>query len=194
MDYLKLVAPVSRRRQLACLAMLALSCFAATAAGEWDVSAFGAIADGTSDATDAIQRAIDTCASSGGGVVRLDGRGIYLSRRLSLKNGVELTIGEEVILRCSDDIERFPRYEPTEVWRWDRPVRWNSYAFIYTCGQTNVAITGKGTLDGNSTSERFHVRVDGRYMRTSDTNIVARGLFFAGCRGVRIEGIRYVNP
>ncbi len=194
MDHLKLVAPVSQRRQLACLAMLALSCFTATAAGEWDVSAFGAIADGASDATDAIQRAIDTCASNGGGVVRLNGRGIYLSRRLSLKNGVELTIGEEVTLRCSDDIERFPRYEPTEVWRWDRPVRWNSYAFIYTCGQTNVAITGKGTLDGNSTSERFHVRVDGRYMRTSDTNIVARGLFFAGCRGVRIEGIRYVNP
>ena len=158
------------------------------------MAAFGARADGTADATDAIQRAIDVCAAAGGGVVRLAGGGTYLSRRLSLKNGVELSIGEGTTLKCSDDIEKFPRYEPTDVWRWDRPVRWNSYAFIYTCGQTNVAITGKGTIDGNSTSERFHVRVDGFYLRTSDTNIVARGLFFAGCRGVRIEGVRYVNP
>ena len=173
-------------------AAFAALCIASTSA--FDVTRYGASPDGASDSTAALQRAIDECAAAGGGTVVVPPGGVYVSRRLSLRSNVELRIDEGATIRCSDEIERFPRYEPTDVWRWDRPVRWNSYAFFYTCGQTNVAITGKGMIDGNSTSERFHVRVDGAYLRTSDTNIVARGLFFAGCRGVRIEGIRYVNP
>ena len=169
----------------------AVSCFFASAAAEWDVASFGALNDGASDATGAIQKAIDECSLAGGGVVRLAGGGTYLSSRLVLKNGVELSIGRDTVLKCSDDMSKFPEFAPTDVWRWDRPVRWNRFCFIYACGATNIAVTGEGVIDGSSTSPKFHVLAGGAYVRTSDTNIVARGIFFAGCKGVRMENVLY---
>ena len=160
-------------------------------AADFSVVDYGARTDGAADATAAIQSAIDACAAAGGGRVVVPTGGTYVSRRLSLRSDVELHIAEGATLKCSDEIEKFPVYAPTDVWRWNRPVRWNPYCFFYTCGQTNVAVTGRGTIDGNSLSERFHKRVNGRYNRTSDTNIVARGLFFVGCRNVRVEDVLY---
>lgn len=63
---------------------------------------------------------------------------------------------------------------------------------FYTVGQTNVAITGAGTIDGNA--EAFHHRVDGQWQRISDTNITGRCVFFVGCRDVRFDDVLIYHP
>src|SRR5438270_12014643 len=57
----------------------------------FSASKLGATADGVTDSTSSIQRAIDTCSKSGGGIVTLD-PGSYVTGAIFLKNNVELRI------------------------------------------------------------------------------------------------------
>ena len=61
-----------------------------------DVRAYGAVGDGTTKDTHAIQAAIDQCAAKGGGTVRLTA-GTYLSAPVFLKTGVTLDIAKGAV-------------------------------------------------------------------------------------------------
>ena len=69
---------------------------------------------------------------------------------------------------------------------------------FYTVGQTNVAITGAGTIDGNA--EKFHHEEKSRnwtgynWFRNSDTNITGRCVFFVGCSDVRLDDVMILHP
>ena len=162
------------------------------AAATYDVTGYGAKADGATDCTAAIQKAIDACSAKGGGTVLVPGGGVYKTYTLNLKNNVDLHLERGATLKGGEDALKYPPFPPTEVWRSDRCPRWNRRAMFYTCGQTNVAITGAGTIDGNA--EAFHERVDGRWRRISHTNITGRCVFFAGCRDVRFDDVLVYHP
>ena len=163
-------------------------------AAEYDVAAFGAKADGTTDCTAAIQKAIDRAAEAGGGTVLVPGGGVYRTYTLCLKSNVELKVDRGATLKGGDDPLKYPPFPPTDVWRSDRPMRWNSRAMFYTVGQTNVAVTGGGTIDGNAKSETFHRRVNGVWTRVSDTEIPGKCMMFMGCRDVMLRDFRIVDP
>src|ERR1700761_1461926 len=75
----------------------------ATAGRGCDVRKFGAVADGTTKDTAAIQKAIDSCAANkGGGVVELSG-GTFLSGPISLKSNITLSIAPNAKLLGSPD-------------------------------------------------------------------------------------------
>ena len=57
--------------------------------------------------TEAIQKAIDSCAVSGGGTVILQ-PGYYQTGALFVKSGVNLQIGKGVTLLASPDIHHYP--------------------------------------------------------------------------------------
>ena len=175
---------------VAAVALLAAS-FASCAATR-DVTAYGARPDGATDSTAAIQRAIDECSASGGGRVLVPGGGVYKTYTLSLKSGVELHIDRGATLKGGENPYKYPEFGPTDVWNVERAPRFNRRAMFYTAGQTNVAITGSGTIDGNA--EAFHERVDGRWRRISDTNITGRCVFFVGCRDVRLDDVLIYHP
>src|SRR5487761_2270035 len=59
---------------------------------------FGAVGDGTTVNTKAIQAAIDKCAASGGGVVVVP-KGTFLSGAIFLKQGVNLSIEKDGVLK-----------------------------------------------------------------------------------------------
>ena len=158
----------------------------------YDVTAYGAKADGTTDNTAAIQKAIDRCSERGGGRVVVPGGGVYKTYTLNLKNNVDLHLERGATLKGGEEALKYPPFPETDVWRSGRCPRWNRRAMFYTCGQTNVAITGAGTIDGNA--EAFHARVDGRWQRVSDTNITGRCVFFAGCRDVRFDDVLVYHP
>ena len=96
-----------------------------------DPAAFGAKADGQTKDTAAIQGAIDSCAQSGGGTVRLSA-GVYLSAPLALKTGVTLQIDSGVKLLGSSDTADYAA----------------GPALVSANGQTDIGIAGQGTIAG----------------------------------------------
>jgi len=75
--------------------------------GDFNVLDFGAIPDGQTLNTQAIQKAIDVCASVGGGSVTIP-PGIYLSGTIVLKNNINLHICKNATLLGSPSLDDYP--------------------------------------------------------------------------------------
>lgn len=108
------------------------------------ITEFGAVADGETLNTDAIQRAIDEVADSGGGVLTIP-EGIFKSGSLFLKQGVQLHLDEGAVLLGSTELADYPK-QMTRIEGHFEP--WTS-ALINAKDLNGVKITGDGTLDGN---------------------------------------------
>jgi len=111
---------------------------------DFSITKYGAIADGKTDCTEAFRNAIEACNTAGGGRVIVPA-GTYLTGAIHLKSNVNLHLEKDAIVRFSTNTESylpvvFARYEGTEVM--------NYSPLIYAFEQTNIAITGDGTLDG----------------------------------------------
>ena len=176
------------------LAAMAMSISASIAcAADFNVRDYGAKGDGVADDTAAIQRTIEECSKSGGGRVVVP-KGVYMSYTLSLLSNVEFHIEDGAVVRGGIVGEKYPDFAPTTLWRPERSPRFNRKAFFYTVGATNVALTGRGTIDGNS--EPFHrwSKESQRFVRISHTNLTGRCVFFVACRGVRVEDVLISRP
>jgi len=110
---------------------------------------FGAVSDGIFDCTNAINSAIQKCSANGGGKVVIT-KGIYLTGSIHLLSNVNLHIEENAVLKFSTDPEK---YLPIVFTRWEGVECMNYSSLIYAYGQQNIAITGKGILDGQSSNE-----------------------------------------
>src|SRR5690348_9847969 len=107
------------------------------------VNDFGAVKDGKTMDTRAIQRAIDSCAAAGGGIVAFD-TGRYLTGSIFVKSGVILRIDSGVTILGSQDINDYPVI-PTRVAGIE--MKWPA-ALLNIIGQHDAAITGSGLVDG----------------------------------------------
>ena len=120
----------------------------ANAAITYDVRDYGARGDGKSLDSPAINAAIEACAADGGGTVILPA-GQYLSGSIHLKSNIELhlTPGATIIATeergAYDESEVFggPEYQ-------DGGHTYFHNSLIWAEEQTNVSITGRGTIDG----------------------------------------------
>ena len=129
-------------------ALFATPAFAA-AGRNCDPAQFGARADGKTKDTKAIQAAIDDCAAKGGGTVTLT-RGTYVSAPLILKSNVTLDVAAGATLLGSPDHDDY-----REVTVFQAPGR---QALITAVNAHDIAITGKGTIDGNGASWWFDAK------------------------------------
>jgi polygalacturonase len=112
---------------------------------------FGAKPDGHSDCTAAFRTAIDQCSKAGGGRVVVPA-GTYLTGAIHLKSNVHLEVSEGAIIKFSQNPKD---YLPVVFSRWEGVEVFNYSPFIYAFEQQNIAITGKGTLDGQSGNEHW---------------------------------------
>jgi polygalacturonase len=110
-----------------------------------DVTAFGAVGDNTTDNTEAFRNAIAACVRSGGGRVVVP-KGEFLTGAIELKSNVNLYVTADATIRFTRDFNRYPLV----FTRWEGVELMNFSPFIYAFEQTNVAITGTGTIDGNA--------------------------------------------
>jgi hypothetical protein len=105
---------------------------ASVGAGSFDVRAFGATGQRPDNATQAFQAAIDACTAAGGGTVRVP-PGAYTVGMIQLKDNVTLDLDGGATLFLSHDNAQFPR---------------GRRAMVFAENARNIAVTGRGTLDG----------------------------------------------
>ena len=146
---------------------------------------FGAVADGKTLTTKAVQKAIDTCSQNGGGIVRFE-RGRYVLGTVFLRSNVTLEIpcGVEIL-----GAESFYDFEPEE--KVEYPIYQDSSHTYYHCSLfvgidcENVCITGGGKIDMRSVWDEDNVR-----------DIVHRGpkcIALKNCKNVEISKLGIYN-
>lgn len=110
---------------------------------KFSVNQYGAVADGVTVTTKAIQKAIDACAAAGGGMVTF-APGSYVTGSLFLKNNVQLQIDKEVTLLGSENLADYPEINTRIA---GVEMQWPA-ALINVIDAQHVAITGSGTING----------------------------------------------
>ncbi len=109
------------------------------------ITDYGAIGDGKFLNTESFQSAISDCAKQGGGTVIIP-PGIWLTGPIRLESNINLHLEEGARLLFSDV---FSDYLPPVLTRFEGMELYNYSPFISAKDCTNIALTGKGELDGN---------------------------------------------
>jgi polygalacturonase len=117
---------------------------------EYVITDYGAQAGGAVDARPAIMTAIKRAAAEGGGRVRIP-PGKWLSRGpIHLASRINLHLAEGATLLFAPEARH---YLPVVLTRWEGTEVYGYSPLIYAFEVRDVAITGKGTIDGNGASE-----------------------------------------
>ncbi len=161
-------------------------------ASGFDVVAFGARGDGSTNDTPAIQRAVDKCAGAGGGRVLLPSGKTFLSGTIELKSNVTFELGSGATLKASGNREDFRELG----------------SLLFAKDAANISIRGTGKIDGN-----FHAYLtdleEGGYKVTAPflgpydplyppaeqhaPDGRPRMILLVGCRNLRLEEFTVVD-
>lgn len=108
------------------------------AANNVEVTKFGAVGDAVTLNTKALQKAIDTCAETGGGEVVVS-PGTYITGTIYLRSNVELRLCRGAIIRGS----------------YHNPEHYSARSLIVADSIENAGISGPGIIDGNARHPEF---------------------------------------
>ena len=121
-------------------------------AGEYVITKFGAKPTATAAVNQkAIQKAIDRCSKKGGGKVIVPSGQTFLTGAIALKSHVNLVIEEGAVLQFAFQPELYPIVETS----WEGLDCYNLSPCVYAFRQTDIAITGKGTIDGGGSNDTW---------------------------------------
>jgi len=112
---------------------------------------YGASGDGITDCTQAFRDAIDDASQKGGGKIIVP-EGVFLTGPIHLKSNINLYLSENSVIRFSEDKNK---YLPVVFTRWEGVELMNYSPLIYAYEQENIAVTGKGILDGQGSSDNW---------------------------------------
>ena len=179
----------------------------------FSIAQYGAVPGG--EASAALRLAIQACHSAGGGTVEVPD-GVFLTGPIRLLSNVNLHLADGATLRFNPDPAA---YLPVVFTRWEGIECMNYAPFISAFDQENIAITGRGTLDGSASATAWWdwALPDAKGLRPSlaDAKLlnrladagapVAQRVFGAGhhlrpnffqpyhCRNILVEGVTIVR-
>jgi len=156
------------------------------AAKQLSIATAGAVGDGITLNTAAIQKAIDALAANGGGTLVIP-KGEFVSGAFFLKPGVNLSLDKGAVLKGSTNIDDYPELETRieghfEVW---------IPALVNASNVNHLRITGKGTIAGGGKpfwDEFWKARAVNRNV----TNLAVkrpRNIFIEDSKDVQVSGI-----
>jgi polygalacturonase len=141
----------------------------------------GAVGDGITLDTRAIQSAIDSCAQAGGTVLIPAGK--FVSGAIFLRNHVTLHLEAGAVLLGSEQPNDYPMIHA----RWEGREQETHAPLIGGSGLKNVAVVGRGTIDGRGA-------VWWKMHREKTLDMPRpRLISFSDCSDVLIEGITAIN-
>ena len=123
----------------------------------YNINDFGAVADGKTMNTAAFEKAIKSCAENGGGKVIVP-NGKYLTGAIHFESNVNLHLEDNAEILFSINPKDYPIIHTS----WEGTELMNYSPLIFARNKTNVAITGKGTLNGQANSSNWWVWSGGK--------------------------------
>lgn len=175
---------------------------------DYQITDFGIIKNEETNAQPIIQQAIDLCSKERGGKVILPNGKFFCKGPIVLKSNVNLYLSEGCELFFSSDEND---YLPVVLTRWEGTDVFNYSPLIYANHASNIAITGKGILNGQGSKNlcnwKKKQKPDQQRLRTMGTNgvpvwerVFGKGCFLRpafvepiGCSNILIEGITLID-
>lgn len=143
---------------------------------------YGAVGDGVTINTKALQKAIDTCTEAGGGVLRIPA-GEFVIGTVQIKSNVTFSFDYGAQLLGSQDMKDYPTDKV-------RPSReGNSECLLYAADASNIRFEGLGVIDGRGSRKAFPKNSG---PRGKDNR--PRLIRFENCKNVTLSGLTYKNP
>lgn len=143
---------------------------------------FGAVGDGSTACTAAIQTAIDDCATQGGGTVVVPA-GQFVTGTIWLRSNITLHLEPGAFLLGAQDMAAHPLWAS----KWEGVAEPVYAPLIGGEGLQNIAITGRGTVDGRGKFWWDLFNADRlRYTRPNMIRLV-------NCRDVLIDSVSFVD-
>ncbi len=119
---------------------------------DYVITKFGAKPDASAAANQkAIQKAIDKCSKKGGGRVIVPAGQKFLTAAIELKSHVNLHVEEGAVLEFVFEPELYPIVETS----WEGLECFNLSPCVYAFKATDIAVTGKGTIDGGGSNDTW---------------------------------------
>jgi polygalacturonase len=149
----------------------------------FDVREFGAKGDGVTLDTKAIQNAVDKCGALGGVVVF--SRGTFLTGSIELRSNVEIHIQTGATILGSPNLAEYFERTPTLK---SYNNAFLKHSLFYAEGQSNISITGGGTIDGQGA--QFKVTTKEKPARYKNRPYIIR---FVECNRVTVKDVTMRN-
>ncbi len=179
----KLRAMHKKISTLIALVVLSFTSFSHDKLNHYNVLEFGAIDDGKTVNTKAIQDAIDKCSEKGGVVIFPAGD--FVSGTLYFKNNVTLRLEKGATLWGSTNLADYPENLPDYSFFRKGTIK---RALIYAEKVNNIAIEGEGMIHGQG--EHFQVPTGSK---VSSYSIRPYLIWMIRCKEVRTEGVKLRN-
>jgi polygalacturonase len=158
----------------------------------YNILDYGAIADGKTINTKAIQTAIDRCSHTGGRV--MVPAGIFVTGTLYIKSKVTICLADSAKILGSPSFSDYPnnevQYKNFFTHFPDGRTRTNK-ALFFAEGMSNITITGKGTIDGNGTSKEFDLGDDAFSAKSKERPCT---ILFINCKRIKVTNIHLTDP
>jgi len=173
-------------------------------ASHYNIRDYGAVPDGVTLSTAAINRAVEAAVKGGGGTVFVPA-GRFLTGTIYLRSHVTLQLEEGSVLLGSTEMKDYPENPapPLDDSVADRRVRhlyphnleFGRYSLVYAAGQEDVAITGAGTIIGQGSHPNLSKQALRQHGMSERDAYLKRpyGFCFVGCTNVRVSGVTFVD-
>lgn len=169
--------------------------------GQYSISDYGAVGNGTTLNTKAIQSVIDKASAHGGGMVIIPG-GRFLTGMLVMKSNVNLHLEKDAVLLGSADPFDYPAVDMPALPESPKKDDNSPLALLVAYRADNISVTGSGTIDGQGTQlalnidSLIHLGIikDPRYSNRPNEKVRPKLFLFALCKNVHIEDATLKNP
>ncbi|MFC2123677.1 glycoside hydrolase family 28 protein [Bacteroidota bacterium] len=174
---------------------------------DYNIIDFGATGDGETDCTIAIQSTLDKASSEGGGRIVIP-VGVWLTGPIHLRDNTHLFLEDEARIIFIPEPEKYP-----VVYVWYNGIPCMNYSpMVYAKDVKNIAITGKGSIDGQGNLNawrkmKYRTGADWNLLKEIDNekldvkfrkfgtgyNLRPDLIGFYSCSNILIEGINLRN-